>query len=439
MLVLSMMIESISHSRTVYLISVVVVLALAVFSRLGKRHHYWSTFGIYTFAVLAYAFGIVQSIVTSPEEQTTTFIAMILAIPFWFGMRPLRMINIICAATGVFILCVLRYKTGYVQTADIVNSLVYAAGSIIISTYATCTKAHRFYAESLAEQMSRSDMLTDMGNRHAYTEITARYQNKGIPSQLTFVYLDVNELKTVNDTLGHHAGDELLGGAAMCIKKVFGSVTTSYRTGGDEFVVVGEIEKDRLPELCRSFECEVENWRGAYVQSLKISYGWAAAYELPDPDILQLQRLADSRLYEAKARYYSTKGFDRRGHQEAYSALCESYIKILRIDLTHDTCKAIRAEATDPVSINAEGCFSEWMTQFGASGHVHQDDVKDYIEKTDLAYLREFFCSGKTKLHIFYRRKTEGKFQAVMAEFMAAREYSDDHQIVFLYVKNIER
>ena len=438
MLVLSFLIESISHSRTVYFVSACTVLTLSALSELGKHHHYWSTLGIYLFSGLAFSFGIIQSVITSPEEQTASFMALILAVPFWFGMIPIRMISCIYLFTGLFIGCVLHFKTGYVQTADIVNSLIYSSGSVIISTYATCVKTKRFYAEHLTDRMGKLDMLTRMSNRNAYSEYTARYLTEKMPEDLTFIYMDVNELKIVNDTLGHHAGDELLCGAADCISRVFGNYATCYRTGGDEFVIVGTIKQEKLAELCRSFEQTVGEWKGSWERPLRISYGYASAGELPGAELNQVLRLADRRLYEAKAMYYSTKGLDRRGHQEAYSALCESYIKILRVDLTQDTCKIIRTEANDPSQAGSSECFSRWMELFGQSGHVHPDDVQEYNEKTQLAFLRDYFRSGKTNIHIFYRRKTDGKFRPVMAELMTAREYTHEQQVVFLYVKNIE-
>lgn len=439
MLVFSMLIESISHSRNAYIVAAACIMILSLFSRLGKLHHYWSTAGIYLFTGCVLCFGIYQSVVTSPEEMTASFLALILAIPFWFGMMPIRMISTIILYTVLFILSVLRYKTGYVQTADIVNAIIYAFLSIVISTYATCTKCKRFFAEHLTDRMGKLDMLTRLGNRNAYTEYTSQYLSVRLPEDLTFIYLDVNELKITNDSLGHRAGDELLCGAAECIQSVFGETANCYRTGGDEFVVVGRMRKETLDELCRKFEQTIGEWKGSWDRQLRISYGYASAGELPHAELNQILHLADSRLYEAKTLYYSTKGIDRRGHQEAYSALCESYIKILLVDLTNDTCKVIRAEADDPTQAGSSDSFSRWMESFGQSGHVHPDDVEEYTEKTQLSFLRDYFRSGKSNIHIFYRRKIEDKFGAVMAEVMTARGYTHEHQMVYLYVKNIER
>ena len=440
MVVLSFLIESISRSQNVYLVSLAVSLSFGTFARLGKANPLWTNVGIYIFTCLGFTFGIYQGVVTAPQEQTTSFMALILAIPFWFGMKPLHMINAICLFTGIFLVGCLRCKTGYVQTADIVNSVAYSSASVIISTYATCVKAKRFYAEHLTGRMGTTDMLTGLGNRNAYTQHCSRYIGKALPESLTVFFMDVNELKTINDSLGHHVGDELLRGAADCISSVFGEHGVCYRTGGDEFVIISEMGRERAQELCLRFDHAVESWKGSWGRPLRISYGYASADELPDGDLQQLTKLADTRLYEAKALYYSNLGIDRRGHQKAYTALCESYIKILLVDLTEDTCKVIRTEPDDMTTSDDSSLrFSHWMQQFGASGNVHPEDEAEYSAKTDLAFLRDYFRTGKQTIHIFYRRKTGGEFRSVMAELMAAKEYSHEKQIVYLYVKNIER
>lgn len=66
-----------------------------------------------------------------------------------------------------------------------------------------------------------------------------------------FVYasIDVNGLKIVNDEIGHAAGDELIKGAAKCMKEVIGSYGKVYRTGGDEFVSIFFASKEQLETI----------------------------------------------------------------------------------------------------------------------------------------------------------------------------------------------
>lgn len=440
MLVVTSVITSLHHNRNIYWTTMLLTLLQIVFAYFGKKHRELISPGVYSFMSVAFSFGIYQGIVTAPEEQTASFIVLMVAVPVWFTMKPSYMIRFVYIFAAIYIACVLQVKTGYVRTSDIVNTLVYTTASALISTYYTIVKAKRFYAEYCTEHMSKTDMLTGLGNRHAYNEAAEKYENGNLPDDLTILFLDVNELKHINDTLGHHAGDELICGAATCIDTVFSPVGGCYRTGGDEFIVMGEFSEELCRELCNQLDRLMENWKGSWEQGLRVSYGGASAREVSGGDLAQISKLADSRLYEAKALYYSTKGVDRREHLKAYRAMCESYIRILRVNLTDDICRVIHAEPDDPlVQTGASGCFSRWMNTVCSNGNVHPEDIEEFRRKIDVGYLREYFSSGKNTIHVFYRRMVGGKFYAVMAELTVAQEYSEEQQIVYLYVKNIDR
>lgn len=313
MYILSTYMESISHARSIYLISLGLSVLLHLMARLSSRAPILTIIGIYLFIGLLLLFGILQSVYTAPEEQTASFIALLLALPIWFNDRPIRMITFIYLFTALFIAAVFRYKTGYVLESDLVNVTVYSTISVIMSSYTTCIKCQRHHALFRSDAMSKTDTLTGLGNRLAYMEFSSRYPDVGLPANLTLFCLDLNELKPTNDTLGHHMGDELLRGAAACIRSTFERYGSGYRTGGDEFVVVLDLPSEKLAELGREFDRNVALWSERNKLSLCISYGYASAHELEDATLAKLSKLADVRLYEAKSEYYRVTGHDRRG------------------------------------------------------------------------------------------------------------------------------
>lgn len=71
-------------------------------------------------------------------------------------------------------------------------------------------------------------------------------------------------------------------------------------------------------------------------------------------------------------------------------------------------------------------------------GQVHEDDLKEYLEKTDLEYLSKYFKEGKTSISIQYRRKYSDGFKLVAMDMILADDYSAENQTLFLYVKNID-
>ena len=440
MFIMSFFVEDFAHARYAYIAATLLMLGQALYVRPQKKRAVNVSPAVYFFMSVAFGYGMWQGVVTAPAEQTATFLVLMVAVPVWFTMKPFYMIRFLYIHALIYIVLVSYVKSGYVQTADIVNSVIYSSASALISTYYTIVKSKRFYAEYCTERMGKTDMLTGLGNRHACQEVAEKYERGELPHDLTVICLDVNELKHINDTLGHHVGDELICGAAECISSVFSTLGTCYRTGGDEFIVIGRFSEAMRRELYNQFDSVVEKWKGSQAYKLSVSYGGASAGEVPGGNITQISKLADSRLYDSKALYYSTKGIDRREQQKAYRAMCESYIRIFHVDLQSDICKVIHAEAIDDlVKVGESGCFSRWVQKLTEMDRIHPDDVEEFREKLNTEYLREYFRSGKNTIHIFYRRKSGDTFYSIMTEFTITPEYSEDQQIVYGYVKNIDR
>lgn len=284
------------------------------------------------------------------------------------------------------------------------------------------------------------DELTGLYNRRAYENDIMIYPD--VPPEDNFVYaaIDVNGLKNVNDNIGHAAGDELLKGAAECLKRTLGTYGKVYRTGGDEFVSIFFSDEVQLTEIITDLEKTTAEWKGEHVDNLSLSAGYVTKKEFPDETVVNMAKTADQRMYKAKAEYYSKSGIDRRGQAEAHKALCNLYTKILKINLTTDSYTIVNmdeAERTHEKGFSEK--ISEWLINFGKSGQVHQDDLTDYLEKTDINYLKEYFNADKTSINIYYRRKYGQEYKQVLMEMIPANDYSKSNQSLYLYVKSIDK
>ena len=112
------------------------------------------------------------------------------------------------------------------------------------------------------------------------------------------LFLDMNDLKEVNDQYGHKAGDELIIGAAQCLTETFGPEAACFRLGGDEFLVMlpgcGE---DEVPRTAEELRRAVET-----VTPADFGYTYTSGFQATQEELDRLVDEADRRMYEEKRR-----------------------------------------------------------------------------------------------------------------------------------------
>lgn len=286
---------------------------------------------------------------------------------------------------------------------------------------------------------SNNDELTHLFNRYAFENEIKKLNDSAEDDSLVVVAMDINGLKPVNDTFGHAAGDELIVGAAACMKQCFSPYGKLFRIGGDEFFAIINADQQQLENIMHDFDEITLNWRGNKIESLAVSYGCVMRKEVKNGIIRDMITLADERMYRHKAEYYRKKGVDRRGQRDAHIALCALYTKILHINISEDSFQIINMEINEKsLKMGYADRISEWLHNFGKAGMVHPDDVEDYLRMTSPDYIKSYFAEDKTSLHIIYRRKIGQTFKQVMMEIIPANDYTPENQTFYLYVKNID-
>ena len=194
-------------------------------------------------------------------------------------------------------------RAGLIRIGMLILCICFAIASQI-DTYKIVEQGLKY---DLVRQLAYSDGLTGLGNRTAYLEQLEAYEKSPKEKlQLGVVYLDVNNLKKVNDKFGHECGDELIKIAAKIIEDSFGKFGKSYRVGGDEFcVLIADTNpKERYEEgVVLFYEMVAEaNCETSYNFVVQIAHGFAISKELTKENIDGAIALADSEMYQEKAR-----------------------------------------------------------------------------------------------------------------------------------------
>jgi len=124
--------------------------------------------------------------------------------------------------------------------------------------------------------------------------------------------------------------------------------------------------------------------------------------------------------------------------EEALEALQIVFHKILKVNLTQDCYWEIKTYEEERCADKGY-CpeISGWLAEFAKSGQVFEEDRAEYLAFTKLARIKDRLSSGEKYQTLRYRRRVGGEFRWVQMEIVAGAEYSEEEQIVFLYVRDI--
>ena len=218
-----------------------------------------------------------------------------------------------CSAvgTGRYIIAIAQARSEVDRDIPLIMMMVILY--LLLAAAAITFIVRRMTAHIIAERNNaNTDAMTGFLNRRAYETDLKRYAEGEREPELVYISADLNGLKKVNDNFGHEAGDELICGAAECLRESFGSYGKLYRIGGDEFVALLVVGGEKLEALREDYERRAKTWSQRHGRELNTACGYVRAAEFPDKSMTEIAKLADERMYEAKAEHYRTSGQDRR-------------------------------------------------------------------------------------------------------------------------------
>ena len=200
-------------------------------------------------------------------------------------------------------------KSYMVTTSSVLheNGLLQIHQLIDVSLYMEMYREINHYSKFL-KQEKEHDSLTGLYNKGKFMSLKrSLFQHQ---NAIAIFNLDVNHLKTLNDTYGHEAGDRLIKKAAESLKKIEARNVMPFRVGGDEFIVAAlHVSREEAEQIKQTWEKGLEelNQNGDGIECV-IACGFVYGEAGYDLDALLDQ--ADQLMYEDKQK----KKQQRAGH-----------------------------------------------------------------------------------------------------------------------------
>lgn len=267
------------------------------------------------------------------------------------------------------------------------------------------------------------DLLTGALNKNAYQKLEEEYQIRiENDTDLCFglIVCDVNNLKIINDTMGHKAGDELLQSVSALLQNAF-SHSHVYRVGGDEFVVfLKDLDyKNRIELYGGLRQTIIDNQNNG--DGPVVAMGMSIYMNGTDKNISDVFKRADELMYDDKKTLKmnvarNTIKYSGNENIKKIPAIrksrLDSFFKVFKMasgkgniffcDIRYDLSR------WDKQIVDNYNLPSEYMYNAGGiwEQRIHPSDRNIYKEKVDTA-----FDGGKDEFELSYRVKdSSGKY-----------------------------
>lgn len=160
--------------------------------------------------------------------------------------------------------------------------------------------------EASIRHLSLRDELTGLYNLRGFKLLAEQALRMAQRSNLPFslLFIDVDDLKQINDTMGHAVGSAMLAETAELLKASVRESDVVGRVGGDEFAIAGQFAEEAIREAAERLEAQALDTRDASSHSLPISLsiGHVTARPGEHETLQQLLDAADAVMYNQKRR-----------------------------------------------------------------------------------------------------------------------------------------
>lgn len=236
--------------------------------------------------------------------------AVISALDLLGGGYPVTYMTILAAVGSVVVLPPLVYTCLAVLSSCGIIALVVSMGTVHLSVSFHLNHAifllvvilvelrnyrstrDQYILDKRLEDLASMDSLTMVANRRSLDKYIGQLMREH--GRFTFVLLDVDNFKAINDTYGHPEGDLSLVYIANVLREFFGEHV--FRYGGDEFAIISFADAEDTARKMELVNLRLREHRGEYLLQVCAGVYQSTAQD----DERRIFELADSALYEAK-------------------------------------------------------------------------------------------------------------------------------------------
>ncbi len=242
--------------------------------------------------------------ITGPAFQIEQFYLIPIIIVTWYVNKE---VGIIIAAISVSLWIVFDHLTMQTLASGIAPGLNEIFRLIIFMFIIFLIERSKYYIMRLTE-LSGTDLLTKVYNRRGFIKLAdlELERSRRYNHSFSLLYIDLDNFKKVNDTFGHHTGDELLVRASEIFDNQTRSIDIVGRMGGDEFCIL-------LPETNKDESKIVYDKLNYAIMKLMNDNKWPVSMSVGIVDFTEKPATVNIMIAEADALMYEVKNSGKNG------------------------------------------------------------------------------------------------------------------------------
>ena len=174
---------------------------------------------------------------------------------------------------------------------------IYALICILLSYKSYQLTKANYKAREQITSLAYTDALTGVKNRRALDEYISKIVKNDLKNKPSIILIDIDHFKSINDKYGHYVGD-------TCLKTLTNELVSNfsndsiYRFGGDEFIIMSELETQNIIEILSKINANLLK----KIDSLKVQIS-SGIYKISnEDDELKIFTKVDEALYQTKNR-----------------------------------------------------------------------------------------------------------------------------------------